>query len=96
MTILALDPGTRNLGFAVLRGKRILASGTHRFARHPFGTRIREIGPWALRDSCGPTIRMVSSEASGGLAAQSLSGSRGLQPSLTTTRGLANLHLAKQ
>jgi Holliday junction resolvasome RuvABC endonuclease subunit len=40
--ILALDPGIRDLGFAVLRGRRILASGVSSFRFFPQEERLAE------------------------------------------------------
>jgi len=41
-TILALDPGLRDLGFAVLRGQKLVASGVRRLRLLPTQQRIRE------------------------------------------------------
>lgn len=41
-TILALDPGLRDLGFAVLRGRKLVASGVRRLRQLPTQHRIRE------------------------------------------------------
>jgi Holliday junction resolvasome RuvABC endonuclease subunit len=41
-TILAIDPGLRELGFAVLSGKRLVASGVRPLFLTPFPSRIPE------------------------------------------------------
>src|SRR5262245_224456 len=40
-TILALDPGLRDLGYAVLHGRRLLASGVLGLRREPKPARLR-------------------------------------------------------
>jgi Holliday junction resolvasome RuvABC endonuclease subunit len=42
-TILALDPGLRELGWAALKGRRLLTCGTASFRRHPRERRLLEV-----------------------------------------------------
>jgi Holliday junction resolvasome RuvABC endonuclease subunit len=42
-TILAIDPGLRELGWAVLKGRRLLASGAVSLRRHPREKRLLEV-----------------------------------------------------
>jgi Holliday junction resolvasome RuvABC endonuclease subunit len=49
-TILALDPGLRDLGYAVLRGRRLVTSGVLGLRRTPKGERLasarKHLGSW--------------------------------------------------
>jgi crossover junction endodeoxyribonuclease RuvC len=47
LTILALDPGLRELGWAVLKGRRLLGSGAVSLRRHPKDRRLALVRRYA-------------------------------------------------